>query len=76
MQKSGMYQKCVATTKAGRQCWHMATTMAGGLAVCDWHVGYAMRLWRHMQESAQTDPLAAQCVEAARRDTIAQGGVI
>ena len=41
--------RCVATTKAGRPCWGYETTVVGGLRVCEFHIEYAMRLWRQVE---------------------------
>lgn len=66
-------QRCVATIQsgkhAGKRCWNMATRYVGGIAVCDFHVGYANKLFAHVCETAESDARAAHCVDAAIRDT-------
>lgn len=46
-------QRCTATTKKGTKCRLPASTIAGGLAVCPYHVNQAVRLFREVSSRAE-----------------------
>jgi len=48
-------QRCVMTTKKGKQCRLPACTIAGGLAVCPYHIKEAVRLYREVLASNPND---------------------
>ena len=39
-------QQCCMETKSGKQCRLPASTIAGGLASCPYHIGQAVKLFR------------------------------
>ena len=58
-------QRCVATTRRGTQCRLPAHTIAGGLAVCPYHINYAIRLFREVEARNPNEA----CIATARRDS-------
>ena len=46
-------QRCTATTKEGKQCRLPAHTIAGGLAVCPYHINQAVRLFRKVSSRSE-----------------------
>lgn len=41
-------QRCTGTTKQGKRCRLPAYTIAGGLAVCPYHINQAVKLFREV----------------------------
>lgn len=41
-------QRCTGKTKKGKQCRFPAHTIAGGLAVCPYHINQAVKLFREV----------------------------
>jgi len=42
--------KCTGKTKAGSDCKHRAIVVVGGLAVCEYHIPQARKLWFSVQD--------------------------
>lgn len=42
-------QRCVMDTRKGTQCRLPASTIAGGLAVCPYHINVAVKLFREVE---------------------------
>jgi len=47
-------QRCTWQKVNGKQCRLPAYTIAGGLAVCPYHIGHALRLWRKVKDALPT----------------------
>lgn len=55
--------RCLGMTKAGRRCRWPAEVVAGGIAVCPFHVGYARRLYASVKPR-----LPQEIVDAVNRN--------
>jgi len=61
-------QRCTMDTKTGKRCRLPAGMIAGGLAVCPYHVHAAERLFREVCENNKNNPAFQPVAAAAARD--------
>ena len=61
-------QRCTGTTRTGQQCRLPASTIAGGLAVCPYHIAQAIKLFNKISSQSENRKHAA-AFESARRDS-------
>ena len=59
--------RCTGTTKQGKRCRWPATEIAGGIAVCEYHVRQALRVFDEVE--CRNKDRYAVIFEAARRDS-------
>ncbi len=60
-------QRCVMTTRKGTRCRLPASTIAGGLAACPYHVNAAVRSFRNVEERSRGK--FPEVFEQARKDS-------
>jgi len=62
-------QRCVGTTRQGKRCRLPAYTIAGGLAVCPYHIKQAVELFREAS-SREGNGKFKSVFDKARDDSI------